>query len=215
MSQPTCWLLSRADRGAVSHATVGFSACGWALDWHALGCGLHIPSCFLVTWNPQWGIADREEKIKVLSVDNPELSKVLTFKPRVGQNIALHAWPAARKFWQTDFCRPSSFNFIFPPNSLCTFPWGCVWLCVGQLIEIGRRHKRWMQQLVAAELKQTPKHAFFCQRMDQVGRLGTLCVCVCMFVYAVYLFIYVLNIFLLLLIYFPHRWVTAWSLMEN
>ena len=51
--------------------------------------------------------------------------------------------------------------------------------------------------------------------MDQVGRLGTLCVCACMFVYAVYLFIYVLNIFLLLLIYFPHRWVTAWSLMEN
>ena len=43
---------------------------------------------------PQWGTA--ETKIEILSVENPELSMVLFFKPVVGQYIALHVSSAAR-----------------------------------------------------------------------------------------------------------------------
>ena len=43
----------------------------------------------------QWGIEDA--KIKVPSVENQELSKVLSLKPGVGRHITLHASPAVRK----------------------------------------------------------------------------------------------------------------------
>ena len=36
------------------------------------------------------------QKLQSRSAENPELSNVLTFKPGVGQNIALHASHAAR-----------------------------------------------------------------------------------------------------------------------
>ena len=45
---------------------------------------------------PQWGTVDAE--IKVSSVENPEPLKVLSLKPREGQNTALHAPPTARNF---------------------------------------------------------------------------------------------------------------------
>ena len=39
------------------------------------------------------GTADAE--IKVLSAENPEVSKFFAFKPTLGQNMASHASPAA------------------------------------------------------------------------------------------------------------------------
>ena len=48
---------------------------------------------------PRWGTKDAE--IMLLSVNNPELSRVPSFsyfKSGVGQNIALHAIPTARNF---------------------------------------------------------------------------------------------------------------------
>ena len=49
------------------------------------------------TCNLQQGTADAE--IKAPSVENPELTNVLPQKPGVGQNIATHASPTARKFF--------------------------------------------------------------------------------------------------------------------
>ena len=46
----------------------------------------------LATW---WGTGDAE--IKVPSVENRELSLVLSSKPTAGQNITLHASPIDRK----------------------------------------------------------------------------------------------------------------------
>ena len=48
-------------------------------------------------WSPQWGTADAE--IKVPSVENSELPKVLPLKPGVGQNIAMHASSTAMNFF--------------------------------------------------------------------------------------------------------------------
>ena len=45
---------------------------------------------------PQWVTADAE--IKVPSVENPELTHVLPLKLGVGQNLSMHASPAARNF---------------------------------------------------------------------------------------------------------------------
>ena len=44
--------------------------------------------------DPQWGTVDA--KIKVPSVENPELTDVLPLKPGVGQIIAMHASHTAR-----------------------------------------------------------------------------------------------------------------------
>ena len=43
--------------------------------------------------------------IMVPSVENPELTKALPLKPGVGQNIAVHAVPAARNFFLPTFDR--------------------------------------------------------------------------------------------------------------
>ena len=48
-----------------------------------------------------WGTVAAE--LKAPFAENPELSKVLSSKPDVGQNIAMHASPTARNF--------SLFNF--------------------------------------------------------------------------------------------------------
>ena len=42
--------------------------------------------------------------IKTPSAENPELSEVLSFRPVVGEKIALHASPAAR---DSDFLTPA------------------------------------------------------------------------------------------------------------
>ena len=39
-----------------------------------------------------WGAADT----KIPSAENPQLSKVLSVKPAVGQNVALHALPTVK-----------------------------------------------------------------------------------------------------------------------
>ena len=38
-----------------------------------------------------------DKQTKILSAENPQLCKVLSFKPGVGQNISLHASPTIRK----------------------------------------------------------------------------------------------------------------------
>ena len=48
-------------------------------------------SVFGITY---WGISESEMKIP--SIEYLELSKAPSFKPVVGQNISLHAFPAAR-----------------------------------------------------------------------------------------------------------------------
>ena len=48
------------------------------------------------TMVPQTMVAQTVQISKVLSAENPELSKVLWFKPGVGQNIALHALTSVR-----------------------------------------------------------------------------------------------------------------------
>jgi len=96
----------------------------------------------LVLCPPQLGRADAE--VTFPSAENQELLKILSFRHRVGQNIALHAWSAAEKcvflvvssdhspppenitctrglllgrlpFFH--FCLPGSFNFISPDSS--------------------------------------------------------------------------------------------------
>ena len=47
---------------------------------------------------PQWGTADAKIEVPP-PIKNPELTNVLPFKPGVGQNIAMHASPAARNFF--------------------------------------------------------------------------------------------------------------------
>ena len=44
-------------------------------------------------------------EIKVPSVENPKLSKVLSSKPGAGQNIAMHASPTARNFFLSSTSR--------------------------------------------------------------------------------------------------------------
>ena len=58
----------------------------------------------------QWGTADAE--IKAASVGNTELSKVISLKPRVGQNacIATHASAAARNCFPSSFYLPGQFS---------------------------------------------------------------------------------------------------------
>ena len=46
---------------------------------------------------PQWGTANAE--IKVISVENPVLKKILHLKPGVGQNIATHASSTTRSIF--------------------------------------------------------------------------------------------------------------------
>ena len=58
-----------------------------------------------------------EQKIKVLSVENPQLPDVLPLKHEVGQNIAMHASPTAMNFVLSDFYLSDPFNFISPKTS--------------------------------------------------------------------------------------------------
>ena len=54
-------------------------------------------------------------EIKVPYVENPELWNVLSLKPGVGQNIAMHASPTARKVsivLSDNICRPSPFTMF-------------------------------------------------------------------------------------------------------
>ena len=59
--------------------------------------------------SPYWGTTDAE--IRVPFAENPELSKVLCLEPGVGDNVALHALPAARNYALSD-CGPPH-----PPTS--------------------------------------------------------------------------------------------------
>ena len=60
----------------------------------------------------QLGTLDTE--VKVPCAENPELSKVLSFKPGVGQSIASHASPAARHSTLLIFTfLVHSLNFFF------------------------------------------------------------------------------------------------------
>ena len=50
--------------------------------------------------------------VEVPSAESPELSKILSLKHGVGQNIALHASPNARTFSFSNFYLMGSFDFI-------------------------------------------------------------------------------------------------------
>ena len=50
---------------------------------------------FVIT--TQCGTANAE--IKITSVENPEMTKVLLLKPEVSQNITTHASPTAKNFF--------------------------------------------------------------------------------------------------------------------
>ena len=52
----------------------------------------------------------RTQKLRSPSAENPELTNVLPLKPGVGQNIAMHASPAATNFFLVLI---STFTFIF------------------------------------------------------------------------------------------------------
>ena len=73
----------------------------------SLNLSAHFPRC---------DTADAE--IKLSSVETPELSTVMMFKPRIGQNIALYVSPAVRNHILFTFYLPSSFSFIFFLNPL-------------------------------------------------------------------------------------------------
>ena len=93
----------------------------FSADW-ALAVKWSNQSEWLLLTVPQWGTVDAE--IKVLSVENSELTKinVLPLKPPgVGQNIATHASLTARNFF---FVLKSPFPALSPsffPNPLHTF----------------------------------------------------------------------------------------------
>ena len=55
---------------------------------------------------------ETETKGPLPSAENPELSKVFSLKPGVGQSIALHASPTAgHESCRSNFCLPSYFGF--------------------------------------------------------------------------------------------------------
>ena len=70
--------------------------------------GCHPLSCSRVLWT---------QKIKSLSVENPQLTNVLYLKPGVGKNITMHAVPTARTFFLFSFCFPGPLSFIFCKSS--------------------------------------------------------------------------------------------------
>ena len=57
---------------------------------------------------PQWSTADAESKVP--AAKNPELPTILSCKPGVGQNIDLHASPAASN--STSLISTGTFNFF-------------------------------------------------------------------------------------------------------
>ena len=57
---------------------------------------LHLPPADLSLYSPKRGTADTDTKY--LSVENPDL-KGSPLKAAVGQNIAMHASPAAKDFF--------------------------------------------------------------------------------------------------------------------
>ena len=61
--------------------------------------------------SPQWGTVDAEI-IKARFVENPELSKVPSFKFGVGKNIALFASPAGRNAALTSAFLLHSISFL-------------------------------------------------------------------------------------------------------
>ena len=63
----------------------------------------------------QRGTADAD--IQVRSVENPELTNVLSLKPGVGQIIAMHASPTARTVVLVCLLPPRSINLIFFTSS--------------------------------------------------------------------------------------------------
>ena len=83
-----------------------------------LSLALHCPF-------PQWGIVDAEIKVPPWLGVVPGLSKVISsfLKPGVGQNIALHATPAARTCTLPSFYLPNSFSFTFSPTSIISKQW--------------------------------------------------------------------------------------------
>ena len=66
--------------------------------------------------SPLWGTADAE--IKVPSVENPELKKVLPLKPKIGQYIDMYATLTARVFFRANFYTPGPFTYLFSPKNL-------------------------------------------------------------------------------------------------
>ena len=76
------------------------------------------------------GIADK--KIRALSSENTQLSTVLSFKPGVGQNIALHALPAARNFafLVSAFSVYSTAVSVYVCVCVCLYVCACVCECV-------------------------------------------------------------------------------------
>ena len=73
-----------------------------------------ITFCFEVTC--LWVSADAEDKVP--SAENPGLSEVLSFKPGLGHNIAMHASPNARIFFSpflisTFLVHSTSFSLDF------------------------------------------------------------------------------------------------------
>ena len=75
-----------------------------------------------VTMSLQWGTADAE--INAPSVENPQLTNVLSLWPAAGQNIATHAWPAVTfpvhspSFLRSLPCGPEEYILIIIMNYL-------------------------------------------------------------------------------------------------
>ena len=69
--------------------------------------------CIDIQLNPWWphGRVTMYTEINVSSAESPNLSCALSFKPGVGQNIASHALPTARKS-DSHFCFSESLSFF-------------------------------------------------------------------------------------------------------
>ena len=67
--------------------------------------------------------------VEVPSAESPELSKILSLKPGVGQNIALHASPTAMTFYFSYFYFMGSFDLIlFPTVSWTSWLFKQTWI---------------------------------------------------------------------------------------
>ena len=92
-------------------------------------CGFFVLFCFVFLFvcsfvQCKWGTADAE--IKVFSFENPEVLRVLQFKPRAGQNLAKHASPTARIFFPLSDSYTASDQFKIPLPRFFFFFFACV-----------------------------------------------------------------------------------------
>ena len=121
------------------------------------GLRARCPPCIWCLLPPAARYERDGRKIKVLSAENPQLSKVLSLKPGVGKNIALYASSSAKTF-----CLPEALNFgFFSTNSLQTETGVLVTVNDTELVKVLSEKPR-VGQNIALYASPTARKSTFC-----------------------------------------------------